>query len=126
MTKATVYPLYIENYNKTSNVEVFSFTITVADGNNDPIPNLDGAYSQFNVKTSYSTANTLVSVNTVTNNITINPTTGVLELKLYNADLVNIPRNIEEIEYVYDWDLVDTTGKFYRLLKGSLTFAGDL
>ena len=128
MTKATVYPLYIENYSNSSNtqIEVFTFTVTLTDENDQTLPNLAGAFSIFTVKDSYVSSNSLVSVSTTSNNITINGVSGEVTLKLYQPNLVNIPRNREESEYLYDWDLVDTTGKFYRLLKGTVTFAGDL
>lgn len=128
MSKALVYPLYVENYADVANtsVEVFSFSVTLSDDNDAPLPNLTGAFSIFNVKQSYTATDTLVSVSTLTNNIDIAANTGVVTLSLTSNDLSSIPTNREELEYVYDWDLIDSTGKFYRILKGSITFAGDI
>lgn len=125
MAATEKYNIYIENYGGDSTDIIYQLSINVLNAEAEPLDTLLGAESVFTVKRAFRDTDPLVSVTTA-GGITIDALTGTVSLVLTVADLADIPTNIEEQTFLYDWDLVDNTGKFYRLLKGEITLGGDL
>lgn len=126
MSAAKTYTLHVENYRSETPVKVYEVTVVLTNEEGDPLPNIDGAYSHFVVRRFYGAEEALVDVDTDSGNITIDHETGEIKLELNSNDLELIPSTLEEAEYVYDWDLVNTNDEFFRILRGTIIFIGDL
>lgn len=125
MAATEKYDIFIENYRGANTDIIFDLSINVLNAEQQPLETLSGGFSSFTIKKTFKSTDSLVYV-TSDNSIQIDANTGVVSLSLTVADLRDIETNLEEQTFLYDWDLVDGDGKFFRLLKGSVSFGGDL
>lgn len=123
MSKALIKNLYIENANAASNVILFSLSIALKKADGTPLNTLSGATGSLVVKNSYTD---ITTVATVTNGITFDSINGIVSLDIKVSDLTSISKTLPEQAFIYDYDIIDNTNTHYRLLKGTLTIAGNL
>ncbi|MBQ2262722.1 MAG: hypothetical protein II336_15290 [Loktanella sp.] len=124
MSQATTVNLYIENYDGDPNDIVYELPLILSDDDDNPFPNLEGAYGSFNVKSFMGSEERLIEVSTP-NNIQFNSSTGEMIITLRVSDMSNIRKDIAEQTFIYDIDILDSTGRFFRLLKGEVVIGGD-
>ena len=123
--QATVNNIYIEGAAGAGSNVVYVWAITVETAGGAPLPTLAGATSTFRIKRAYSDTAALVEA-TVGNGIVVDSVLGKLTLSLTVTHLTGVDLSVAEADYIYDWDLIDNTGRHYRLYKGTVTIGGNL
>ena len=124
--QATVKNIYVESFSSTVPTEVIhEWLITLQEDDGTPMLNLLGAKSSFSMKRAYPNAAKLVEA-TELDGIIIFDTSAQLRLRLTVSHLAGVVTNLEEQEFLYDWDLTDSVGRKYRLYKGTVIVGGDL
>ena len=131
MAEAIIKDIFLEGFRPadfspdTSNNTVVEIIVATLLEAGVPFNELVGAKSLFRIKRSYDTSTVLVSIDT-TNGIVIDTGAGTLTLTFNVGHFSAFRFNDEEQEFVYDWDLVDSTDRLWRLFKGDFAFGGDV
>jgi len=85
---------------------------------------LSGASMWWTIRRNYGTPAILQL--TETNGITIDTELGTATIQILRSQTSALTTSIEEQEAVYDFDLKNQNGRLLRIVKGTITFEGDV
>lgn len=132
MAEAIIKDIFLEGFRPadfspdTTDATVIDVIVaTLQEAGGLPFDELVGAKTIFRVKRNYETTTALIEIDT-SNGISIDTVAGKLTLTFNLGHFSAFRFNTEVQELVYDWDLVDSTDRLFRLFKGDFTFGGDI